>query len=109
MRINLGGIFSLFSLFKKKKQEQTNINWVELGSDDVLNCCEQIGVFEELKIEDEKTINFICSSVVEIFNSTEKSAETLKAALIQGFRNNGLNVSEKKATLFVSAYIDSYM
>ena len=42
-------------------------------------------------------------------SSKEKSGETLKVAFIQGFRNNGLNVSDKQANLFVSAYIDSYM
>ena len=102
------GFGGLFSFFRKNKQE-VNYNWEELHLDDVLNCCEQIGVFEELDIEDETIINSVCASVAEIFNSTEKSNETLKSAFFQGFSNNGLNVSDKQATLFVSTYIDCYM
>ena len=105
MGFNLGGIFSFF----KRKNQEVNHNWEELHSDDVLNCCEQIGVFEELEIEDEDTINNVCSSVAEIFNSAEKSNEALKRAFSQGFNNHGLNVNDKQANLFVSTYIDCYM
>ncbi|MBR4999005.1 MAG: hypothetical protein IKY10_03910 [Clostridia bacterium] len=108
MNIDLGRIFSW--LFKRKKKgEIQNIEWQQLTNDAVLNCCEQIGVFEGLNIEDENLVNKICEDVARLFNNGEKSEESLKNAFIQGFSNNSFNVGIKKADMFVDCYIESYI
>ena len=88
-------------------QEQA---WPEtFVADDVLNCCEQIGAFEDFGVQDQNLMNKICEEVAELFNAQTKTSENLKQSFIQAFTQNGLNVTERKATLFVSCYIDSYI
>ena len=105
----MGGLIDL--LFRRGKRSETNQNivWPEITSDAVLNCCEQIGAFEDCNIEDEVVMNKICDEVANIFNSGEKSRITLKNALTQGFNNNSFKVSNQKAELFACCYIDSYI
>ena len=109
MNIDLGKIFSW--LFKRNKKDETNkdIEWQQLTNDAVLNCCEQIGAFEDLDIKDEIIVNKICEDIVNLFNSGEKSEISLKNSFIQGFRNNSYNVSNEKSNLFVDCYIESYI
>lgn len=110
MRIDLGGIARLFSwLFNRKKKEEQEVEWQPITGEDVLNCCEQSGMFEELNVSDETVINKVCNDVADIFNSGKKSQAELKDAVIKGFAQNSYDVSDKKAKLFVECYIDSYL
>ncbi|MBO5884869.1 MAG: hypothetical protein J6Q51_03635 [Clostridia bacterium] len=92
------------------QNQETNHTWPEtFVADDVLNCCEQIGAFEDFGIEDEALINKICEEVAQLFTSQTKTADNLKQSFIQAFSQNGLNVTQSKANLFVSCYVDSYI
>ncbi|MBE7076061.1 MAG: hypothetical protein E7375_03235 [Clostridiales bacterium] len=103
----------LFSFFKRKNNaisESLSIDWPEeMLADDVLNCCEQCGAFEALDIADTDLIQKICEDVASLFNSAEKSKETLENSFIQGFENNGFTPSAKIASMFISCYLESYV
>lgn len=109
MNIDLGRIFSWLFKRKKKDENSENIEWKQLTNDAVLNCCEQIGAFEDLNIEDETIINKICEEIARLFNNSEKSEMSLKNSFIQGFSNNSFSVGNEKSDLFVDCYIDSYI
>lgn len=105
-------------LFGRKQQEQPAQQsyqeeqraWPEtFEADDVLNCCEQIGAFEDLGITNEALINQICQSVADSFNAKEKTFKNLEASFLEGFSANGMQATQNKAKLFASCYIDSYI
>ena len=119
IRINLGGLFSLLFGRKKKNKDVVSttaesqeavVNWEPMTADAVLNCCEQIGAFEEMNLnEGDAVINAICESVSKIFNEKTKNAESLKAAFKQGFAEHGFTVSDKQTSTFVDCYLSSYV
>lgn len=104
-------------LFKRKNEkpvEATESGVIATGTieelaDAVLNCSEQVGTFEELYIVEKAKIAAICESVAHCLRGKDINVATLKAAYIQGFQQNGVEVAAKKAELFASAYIDSYL
>lgn len=107
-----GGFFS--KLFGSKRNDpvlsvKKEIVWSEIAPDDVLNCCEQVGAFEELNIEDSATINKVCEDIARLFNDTTKSFESLKNSFIKGFEMNSFHISVTTASTFASAYMDSYI
>lgn len=110
-------MFGLFNLFKRKNEkpvEATESGVIATGTieelaDAVLNCSEQVGTFEELCIVEKAKINAICVSVATRLRGKDINVSTLKNSYIAGFQQNGVEVSNKKAELFASAYIDSYL
>lgn len=109
MHIDLGGLFSLFKRKKKNDEEQiVGAEWQKIASDDVLNCCEQCGVFEQLKISDEEIMNKVCCDVANLFNAGALSEATLRNAFVQGFSSNSLDASAC-ADAFVDCYMESYI
>lgn len=104
-----GGLFSRLFGGKKREPVTNEINWPEIAPDDVLNCCEQVGAFDEVHVEDSATINKVCQDIARIFNSAPKSNESLRQAFVNGFKASLLYVSENTAWAFVSAYIESYI
>ena len=74
----------------------------------MLNCSEQVGLFEELGVEDQETINKICTATgIRILNNGD-SFETVRDSLIAACERNHVTISEKTATQFASCYIDCY-
>ena len=74
----------------------------------MLNCSEQVGLFEELGVEDQETINKICTATgIRILNNGD-SFETVRDSLIAACERNHVAISEKTATQFASCYIDCY-
>ena len=109
MIINLNRLFSLFKRKKKLTGENMSLESFSLSRDMVINCCEQMGAFENLNIEEENLINQISDEIVRLFNSGERSKESLKEAFIQGFKNCSFDVKSRSADLFVDCYMESYV
>lgn len=115
MQINLGDIFSWFRRKKKNNNEKLNrsntnaVHLEEITADAVNNCCEQIGIFEDMNIQDNNLINKICEDVANIFNSNEKSIESLKSAFNEGFKKNSFLVNSEMSNSFVDCYLSSYV
>lgn len=78
-------------------------------ADAMLNCGEQIGLFDELGIEDEEVINKICNLTAIRFMNNGEAPESLVEAIIIACERNGFTVSDKTARLFASCYVDSYL
>ncbi|MGN0960896.1 MAG: hypothetical protein ACI4PF_01705 [Christensenellales bacterium] len=113
MQINLGNIFSWFGKKKKNNRDlasnSNEINLEDITLDAVQNCCEQMGIFEDLNIKDDDLIIKICEDVTNVFNSNEKSIESLKFAFAEGFKNNSFIVNPQMENSFVDCYFSSYI
>lgn len=117
MNIDLGKIFSF--LFKRKKKNEESkeevkknelvAHWEDMTADAVLNCCEQIGVFEDLKLTESNIINKICEDIANVFNAGEKKEERLPTSFIKGFNDNSFYVKDDMASVFVDCYLEVYV
>lgn len=78
-------------------------------ADAMLNCSEQTGLFDELGVEDEETIQKICTATaIRIINNGE-TPDVIIDSIIAACDRNGYTLSDKTARLFASCYIDSYL
>ena len=93
---------------EESEEDDEEYNKIVELADAMLNCSEQIGLFDELGVEDEETINKICTATaIRILNNGD-TYEVVRDSLIAACERNGITVRENTANLFASCYIDSY-
>ena len=96
------------SIEEESEEDDEEYNKIVELADAMLNCSEQIGLFDELGVEDEETINKICTATaIRILNNGD-TYEVVRDSLIAACERNGITVRENTANLFASCYIDSY-
>lgn len=116
----LGGLFR--GLFGKKNNDSNNVSSNRNGSntildsyaenlevDDIINLSDQMGLFENIGLDDEELINRLCEEIVNAFNASDKKADTLVNIVESILKENDFIPSLETLNLFKDCFVECYL
>lgn len=132
MRIRFGGFFgriwdfitSIFSFGKMVKESRefakqevaanssghdNEVVQKDLTSDDVRDVAEQVGLFEQINLNDQSIINDFCGKVALRFNASNRTTNDLNEILVETLKEEGASADQNAVNLFIESFKEGYL